>query len=84
MRQNHQYLWKPLEPEVDLDFRGNPNMLALYKCQQWIPWPQKHKYRSDYIIKWKISIVTKTQSSVCPQIPLLAEVGLIFEVNRAS
>ena len=28
IRQNHQYLWDPLEPEVDLDFRGYSNMLA--------------------------------------------------------
>ena len=29
IRHNHQYLRVPVEPEVDLDFRGQPNMVAL-------------------------------------------------------
>ena len=31
-----------VEPEVDLEFRSHANMSALWKCQKWIPWPQKH------------------------------------------
>ena len=44
IRHNHQYLYGPLEPEVDPDFRGHPNIAAHWECQQWIPWPWKHKY----------------------------------------
>ena len=29
MRPNHQYSQAPVKPEVDLDFRGHPNMVAL-------------------------------------------------------
>ena len=33
IRPNHQYPWAPAKPEVDLDFRGHPNMGALWNWE---------------------------------------------------
>ena len=58
-RHNHQYLQVRLKPEVYLDFRGHPNMVALWKYQQWIPWPQNMNSQ-------EISKIYKTHSPVPP------------------
>ena len=41
IRPNHQYPQAPAKPEVDLDFRSHPNMVARLNCQKWISWPRK-------------------------------------------
>ena len=36
IRHNHQYIWKHLEPEVDMGFRGCPNIVVHQECQKWM------------------------------------------------
>ena len=45
----HQYTQKLVKPEVDLDFQGHSNLVALLNCEKWIP--RHQKLRNEEIMK---------------------------------
>ena len=60
-RPNRQYPRVPSRPEVDLDFRGHLNMVALRNSAKWIPWPQRRWEWRNYLLR-KVSILLYSPS----------------------
>ena len=48
MRPNRQYFRVLAKPEVDLDFRGHPNITAVRNYEKQIPWHRKRKEWRNY------------------------------------